>query len=297
MGYFFYKPNKKFNFRNEDTVQLRFNNDVLYTKDYYKILAQIISDLQLKFSHYYRVDIAIDGADIYTQANKLFGNRKLSQVKSVRPNGRLIQSTQEHSRFRFGSARKGVSMYDKTEVLKKKPYIEEFWKLNSIPVDEKEIYRLELRMKSQHLKDFSHDLKDFENPDYLATYYKSKVGTWLTFYHVNNMKRRKSIIDWNEFTILELVKPDSIIPPPSLHRIKQALKLLVLQMLGTFHGNLNDVILNIADEYNLRVWLKDRIENKWKETIARNQLQYIRDAKARQMLEKKKYLDSLKKKS
>ncbi|MBK7966876.1 MAG: hypothetical protein IPK10_17530 [Bacteroidetes bacterium] len=206
-GYLFYRNKEKYRFGSEVTCQLRINNQRFYEQNYTVALNEIIKSLKICIYNFYRIDIAIDSSGILQRANRLLTSNVYFPVRKVKTNVGYDTSNKNFNYIKFGSgsSENQISIYPKSHYADK-PYINTFWQINNLDVKDNEVSRLELRMRTKSTKQTEILISKFENPDYLTSIVRSKVGTWLKFKNSTNAKREENLIEWNSFNEIEIQK-------------------------------------------------------------------------------------------
>ncbi len=206
-GHLFYGNNNKYRFNGKVTCQLRVENQRFYERNFLGKLNTIISNLKLSLFNYYRIDIAIDSAGLLQQANYLLGLKAYSRKKEVETSVVLDSTPKKYKKINIGSrfSDHQISIYPKSKY-EDKPYISNFWADNNLAMPNKDVSRLELRLRSKSIKKININFNELENPHYLVSIVKSKVEPWLTFIHKTEKKNVKHLIDWDQFDHIEVKK-------------------------------------------------------------------------------------------
>ena len=241
-----------------DSGSLQVNNNILYQKGWIVRLESILNELQLVMNNVTRLDIAIDGAELFEDWNKYErGEYRISgkaETNVYRSANRTIKQ------FEVGSKRsnKMVVGYNKTKELARsknnKTYIHEHWKRFEIDTST-DVHRLELRLRNKAIKtivDF--DLSKLEDARYLSGIMRSQMENYFE-YRLNNIndsnKRRADKvqpIDWNKLNYEQVNKQNKTSRANSVWSAKRYLT----------HG-LREIHAGIKDSKNL-------FDNsKWKE--------------------------------
>jgi len=263
IGYLFYGNNGKLRFANPDSILIHIENHVLYQTDLAEKLYFILNTLQLSFSHYFRIDIALDGSGLIAQFNTLTNSKKYFRKRKIFQSGIIDEQTKLHSSFILGSrnSEKYISIYDKTEEMEKsgKPYIKDFWQKNNLDTS-KNVDRMELRLKTKALKSFSVNFTCLENPSYLASFFNSIAGNFLEFFNSNNTS--KSLIDWSYFEKIKINKLPQTQKAFSLRSRQTGIKMLYEEFVKTDDKEIASVLKKISASYNLNSWVVKSIP-KW----------------------------------
>ena len=258
VGYLFYGSNGKFRYANPDSNIIHIENHVLYQTGLSQKLKLILDTLQLSFSHYCRLDIAIDGSGLIEKHNslvnsKLFFRKQKALMQSVND-----EKTKQHTGYTIGSRKseKYIIIYGKTQEINKsnKVYITEFWQKNNLYISQK-VDRVELRLFSKALKNFCSDFSCLESTDYLANFFQRSSGRYLEFTNLKNKNRSKSLINWEFFKKIEIKKLHETKKADSLHCCKIVLKYLYIEFAKTNNAAIPPVFLSISNMYNLNNWV------------------------------------------
>ncbi|MBC7696217.1 MAG: replication initiation factor domain-containing protein [Burkholderiales bacterium] len=267
IGYLHYGNNLKMKFKSPKSNLLHINNHILYQKDLPGKINRLQKGLGLNFSHFYRVDIAIDGMGLISSFNHLMDSKTLSKKSAVKIHGDIDHKTKKHTRFTIGSRKseKYISLYNKTLEIedKGKWYIKEFWNENGL--NENSIDRLELRLNAKALKSFNPDFEYLLNPNYLAGYFKLNAGDWLEFIHVKN-KKMKNFIDWSKFEKTEIIKLAKTTATNNLVSKKTTIKVLYEELMISKDESYLKCINILCAKYQLENWAKSKV-NRWNASI------------------------------
>jgi hypothetical protein len=267
IGYLHYGNTRKMKFKSPKSNLLHINNHILYQKDLPDKIYRLQKGLGLNFSHFYRMDIAIDGSDMISTYNYLTRSKSLAKKRAVIQQGIIDEKTKKHSSFIIGSRKseKYISLYNKTLEIEKKGkwYIKEFWKENGL--NENSIDRLELRLKAKALKSFNHDFEYLVNPNYLAGYFKLNAGDWLEFIDIKN-KKRKNLIDWSKFAKTEIIKLTKTEAANNIVSMKTTIKVLYEELMKSQDEIYLKCISSLCKKYNLESWAKSKA-NRWKSAL------------------------------
>lgn len=210
-----------------DSGSFKVNNNILYQKGWTVRLDAILEDLGLRMNNVTRLDIAIDGADLFDGWNKYEkGQYSISgkaETNVYRSADRTIKQ------FNVGSRKsdKMVVGYNKSKELrsgkdKNKLYIKEHWKRFDIDTS-KDVQRLEIRLKNKAIKtvvDF--EISRLEDARYLAGVMRSQMRNFFEYRPVNendSNKRRSEkidIINWKSLNYSEVNKQIKTTLPSSV---------------------------------------------------------------------------------
>lgn len=187
-------PNNNKHKKNEILVKI--NNAQLYTVDWTIRIYFLLNELGFAFTSLTRIDIAIDGSDLYKKMD-LF--RRYLRNKTITINNENLDIDGVHfnkSKHNWGSYTIGSKKYQKTaEIYNKtseikvsgKDYITEFWNKNGLNIKDKdEVGRFELKLGTRHLKKYKvSSFNDFCDAGYLGKILADEVHNWLKFYQVS----------------------------------------------------------------------------------------------------------------
>jgi hypothetical protein len=222
------------------TAKLEMMNHVLYSSTVMQTLEAIMIACKMSaIKNISRMDISIDNCEhIWKFANNFVSqknNGKIPQLKTlgrwdtnnrVVLNGKASWDSKRFSRadglyhnFKIGGGRKCLVIYNKTSELERshKEYIREAWDKAGIDHEGRNIWRCELRLTSQEIK----NIKDFDfekiiDPNYLLQIFKTKCENFFQFVLCENDTNitRGRIIDLFFFEKLRI---------PLLHKIPRAI--------------------------------------------------------------------------
>lgn len=218
-------PNNNKHKKNEISVKI--NNAQLYTLDWAIRINYLMNELDFIYTSLTRIDIALDGSDIFQKMN-LF--RRYMRTKTVKINNENLVIDGVHfnkAELNWGSYTIGSKKYQKTaEIYNKtaeikvsgKEYIMEFWKNNGLDTNN-EIGRFELKLGTRHLKKYKiNSFNDFCDAGYIGEILVEEVHNWLRFYQVSlsdikNHRKDAAIKKGKELKFIHWDKvPQSMIP-------------------------------------------------------------------------------------
>lgn len=175
-------------------ISVKINNAQLYTIDWAIRIYYLMNELGFTLISLTRIDIALDGNDIYKKMD-LF--RRYVRTKTVRINNENLIIDSVHfnkSELNWGSYTIGSKKYQKTaEIYNKsaeikvsvKDYIAEFWKMNGLDTKD-EVGRFEIKLGARHLKKYRiNSFNDFCDASYIGKILADEVQNWLRFYQVS----------------------------------------------------------------------------------------------------------------
>lgn len=205
-------------------VKLEIQNHVLYA-DWYDTYNTIMQALDAKLKNISRFDISIDGCNwiplfLNAYMKQLPGDKTIELKGKVEPGtGKLHKKTMlfRHFKFGMGECPKQLRVYEKVQELEKsnKVYIREMWERAGI--HSSEVWRCELRMKSEAIKTVKHlKIDKLTDPKYLLSVFRTQVKNFFEFVEVTtdtNISRAKAI---------DLLCFDQLFIP-TLQKVKRAL--------------------------------------------------------------------------
>ena len=247
------------------TVKVEICNPVLYSSTVNEVIPAILDAFNMQMKNISRLDIAIDGTkhihklvNMYNFQNRDRSGMPLRECEGIpdalrwdkgckiRLKGRanfdpkrLNRETGLMDSFKIGAGHKYISIYEKTQELKKscKNYISDAWAKAEIDTSG-EVWRCELRMDSQavkEIKDF--DLKRISDPYYLLQIFKTQCKNFFEFV-INegdaNVSRMRSI-DLFQFEKLRI---------PLLEKIPRAIVRGAFKAKMAIHHVFQCVLLN-----------------------------------------------------
>ena len=258
VGNLFYGSNGKLRYANPDSVLIHIENHILYQTGLSQKLKLILYSLQLYFSNFSRLDIAIDGSGLMEKHNSLVNSRLFFRKQKALPQSINDEKTKQHIGYTIGSRKseKYIIIYGKTQEINKsnKAYITEFWQKNNLNISQN-VDRVELRLFSKALKNFGTDFCCLESPDYLANFFQTSSGRYLEFTNLKNKNRFKSLINWDFFKKIEIQKLHETKKADSLHCCKIVLKFLYIEFAKTKNESIPPAFLSISNKYNLNNWV------------------------------------------
>ena len=263
LGCLYYKVKPKYRFELEDSLILSVENFRLYEKGYSRKLKLIIEALQIKFIKYNELHIAVDGLDLIKKHNKLVKSNLIKRQRKIKVSTEFNEQSKINQSYILGSrlSDKYIAIYPKGDFLEKeyKPYILDFWIQNKLMAsDGQSIDRVEIRFKkAKLLTDFDSDFSQLENPAYLASFFKSHGGVYISFTYKKS-KRKVSLIDWCVFKTVDIKKIVKVNHIPVKKSTETALKTLFL----AYRDTGNKIYFNAAVELAEYKRLKDKVTKK-----------------------------------
>ncbi len=266
---FFCGDNHRLRYKISNPTRLNLANNILYEEGLHEKLKLIFNALGLTFYKYAYAEIAIDGYDFIQKQKSLMESdcyhrkqplQNVSQTKDECTG--KIKSIVPGSRF----GDKHISIYDKQSEVQAagKTYIEDFWKMNGLLIHpEKQIDRIELRLKRKQAEFLEADFSQLSDATYLSSFFRKHGGHYLEYIHNEVPKKRKHIIDWSAFKTVQLAKVKEAKQAASNASFKPVIKKLYLEFHRTGKEYYMASYEQLAETYGLRSWLYLRIE-KWK---------------------------------
>lgn len=264
----------------EKTIQIKIENHVLYTNYWLNYVEELIYLLNIQIDNVTRLDIAVDGLQNVHEFLNMY-QKQSADSKTVHRKGKaawnayqMHDKTMLNDRFTIGSSKSDrvVAFYCKSKEIEvsNKNYISKFWSVSSmqIPTDS-EVYRLEMRFKSQYLK----KLNDFDwlrltEKEYLASLFKTGAHNFFDFtYGLKKEEKRNNdikIIPYDDLKAKLLTKNTK---PESQDRYKAKLSIhLDSKLLITNKVKRQDVRESIVlrlnfmvNYYNLEDWYNKKL--------------------------------------
>lgn len=262
-GCLYYKVKPKYRFELEDSMILSVENFRLYEKGYSEKLNLIIRALKIQFVKYNELHIAVDGLDLIKTHNKLVKSTQIKRQKKIKVNPEFDEQTKVNLSYILGSrsSDKYIAIYPKEDFLDKeyKPYIRDFWEHNKLKSSGgQRIDRLEIRYKkAKQLTDFDNDFSKLESPAYLASFFKTHGGVFISFSYKKS-KRQISLIDWSVFGSVAIEKIIKVNHIPVKISTLTTIKTLILE----FRNTNKKTFLNAAVELSNDKQLNDTVAKK-----------------------------------
>lgn len=243
----------------DDSGSFKVFNNILYQRGWTVRMESIISELGLTINNVTRLDIAIDGQELFADWDKY--EKGIYSISGKAESVVRRAADRSVKQFEVGSKKsdKMVVGYNKTKELnsgkdKNKNYIKQHWEKSGVDTS-KDVHRLEIRLRNKavkSIKDF--ELSKLEEAMYMAGVMRSQLTNFFE-YRLNNEndknKRRAKkidVIDWDKLNYKEVNKLTTTTRPNSLWSAQRYLT----------HG-LREIHAGMKDS-------KDLFDNtKWKE--------------------------------
>ena len=277
-------------------VSLKVNNMLLYTYNYHTILLHVLEVFSLTFNKLARIDIALDGKDIFKMIDYLnkYGKSATVQINndaiSILPT-KFNKKKHYWLSWSIGKSNSGISarVYNKSEeiAVHKKEYVIDYWKKNNIELEK--VGRFEIQLNYKQLKKYSFDITNLEqlqDAEFIGTIFKNEVQSWLKFYRVrkkdvDNHKKEVAInrgkeiqyIKWDKLpTNTELLQYVNYVSNSDYTNARNNISFNLHEVLR--HPNTStttqvEMIEKYASDYNLGDYVKRKII-----TIFGNEIKY-----------------------
>jgi len=263
-----------------DNVMIKLANTLCYQSGIGTTIRTLLSDLELKFSNWTRIDFALDGHKLLKPLVKVAENKQLrlvgkSDITYRRSSSGIVKSIHIGSRC----SHKMLCGYHKSAELNHsgKEYIRDWWKFNGLE-NLNDVERVEIRCKSAELKRFdifNAEKQDDpvgvldrlqENPQMFETLFKTLAVKLYEFVdkkagRTSRAKRRYTLKLKNVGT--KLMQKACRLAASELNRMKQAAKTLYWVFLSSgkdFYFNLSKDVAMMVEH---RKWWAERMDN-WK---------------------------------
>ena len=270
-GQIYYNNKGRYRYSVESPILLCVENYMLYEAGLavkLNLLMQNLSDV--RFASYQNIHIAIDGHN-FVSRHESFVTSKQYQRKANIKNISIIwdERNKEQIGYTVGSKKsdKHIGIYKKqTEIIfSGKNYISAFWGENGLlPVEGKSIDRIEGRLESKELSDFSANFENLENSEYLASYFKLKFENYLVFCKTSNPSERRHILNWQSLKTVTIQKETTTANvPDSNFKQKMTLHTLFDYFLSNGDNDTLNTFLKIASQFKLIDWALGKI-NFWR---------------------------------
>jgi len=284
-------PNNCRHKKNEISVKL--NNAQLYTTDWSDRIQYFIYELKFCFISLTKIDIALDGTDIYKKMN-LFFRYILRDTIQINNTNLEIEATKfkksdkkKWRSYTIGSKayQKSAIIYEKSNEIKisGKTYISDFWLENGIDTNVK-IGRFELKLGNRHLKKYRYNsFNDFCNPEFIGKILYDEVTPWLKFYQVSlkdskiyrkdiaiSHGKEKVFIHWNKVpkTTIQLEKVNHI--SDGIHEAKRVVTHTISEILKEYSTDSTNTLIDFIEvtttKYQIFVSTIRKIETAIKES-------------------------------
>ncbi len=279
-------PNNSTHGYNE--VSVKITNVLLYTVNYQHTIYRLLKEFGLTFVRYARLDIALDGTDIFNQVDMLNKWAKSYTVQSSNDAITILPTAfnkKEHRwlSWSFGKSKSGISarLYDKSNEIAqtKKEYISDFWCKNGIPKEN--VGRFEIQLNYKKLKQYQLNLLSLEklsDAGFVGAIFANEVKSWLRFYRVRrkdmlNHKKEYAIskgkeiqfIKWQRIPVkMDLLQFDNHISNGSVINARNNISFNLREILkhpDTSTTAQVEVIHKYANDYQLQDYVRSTIKN------------------------------------
>lgn len=305
IGHLLAHPNPAHTIYDPKAVRVELSNNILYRAGFAAVLMQVLEDFELRVQTIAQLDLAIDGLnhlpDLLNAYQKQGTDKDVRMVgarnaKNPMPKFQAAafnHETMKYENFHIGNkATRVFVVYRKINELammsSAKTYIPEFWKANGLVGQDfdlfdawqsgLEIWRLELRMKSEAVKAVKNfDLAKLEDAGYLASIFRTQANNFLDFAwvdHGDTNQRRN--LEANRIPIIpyerlqgRLLEKSKRMPSDGLFKAKMTISgyherkfLGVLTPQAEESGKI--LVREYVERYNLNSWLKRSLP-RWEE--------------------------------
>lgn len=262
-----YHSNGRFPFKYTNIIGIAIRNDALYCPDLEENLQLLISEMKLHFYRYSRIDIALDGIGLINRHNQLTKSKKFKRKKAIKIAMGYDDKNKVVNSYVLGSRKsdKYLTMYNKSKEIEQsgKSYIREFWVKNGLN-PEFSVDRVEIRLKARALRNLVIGVDEIFSPDFLISFFKASTDSWLEFISIKDKKRRLKLVKWECFSIKKIFRIANIKKLSSGYQsVKTTLKTLFFEFIEHQQSGHPEVMAEIADEYGLMEWTKNKIP-RWK---------------------------------
>lgn len=196
-----------------DTVIIKLYNEFLYAPDMINIFIKLITDMNLTFINFSRLDICADFNNFYNNLqpdNFLRGFLTNKYLKTKKSKYKISGNQQQNhiiDYLRIGAPSSKVSayLYNKSKEMQEvthKPWIFQKWQTNKLNLD-KPIYRLEVSIKDFKIMHNDETGRQIEkitldmlnSPDYIESLFYRAINTAFRFKINNNTKNKSQMRD------------------------------------------------------------------------------------------------------
>lgn len=263
-------------------MSIKVLNQHLYTIFFADTLLQALEDLKITFLNITRLDIALDNCNHvldfmneYVQQNK--ENQAIIHAGKTDISFKKMNNFLEFQSIQIGSgnSEKYLIMYNKAGELHKsnKEYIKDFWESNTHNINEKQVIRCELRLKSKEIKRFTNlTIKDLEQEEILKQIFQKCTTKLLDFRYNDN----KNVSRCESISLINLDKvsckllhekityttSDTYKAKLSIHQIFKIF--CTVNLLDAEFAHLDSTLDFYLKKYNLKKWYKARLPY-WKD--------------------------------
>jgi|GEM_PF-3026772 len=271
----------------KNEISVKVINSQLYTKDWFVRIRYLLDELGLTFSKLSKIDIALDGNDIYNKMDyfRRYLRTLTIQINNLKLKIEGINFNKQELKWEWYTIgrkkyQKTAEIYDKTNEIMTtgKHYITEFWKKNGLDTSVNN-GRFEIKLGSRHLSKYEFDsFADFCDPAFLGKILFDEVNKWLRFYQVglNDMKNhRKStaIKNGKELTLIHWDKvPQTTIPLEKVITVsngipeaKKSITRTIGEILKGYTVDSTDTLVNFlhvtTTEYNIYDFTIEKIND------------------------------------
>jgi len=301
--------------RNEKFVRkyhckVDFKNHLLYSTDLWHVYDLITGAFSLTYINISRLDIAIDGLNPLIDFLNLYASQrpenKVAEMKNrARFNAKVLdRRSMNFQNFLIGSpgARKTITIYNKSLdiVLKRKDYIQEYWKANGIikyitpseilaktikslkepPIyidGIENIYRFEIRAKGAAIKEIKNfDISLLQTPEGLLSITRLLCNNFFDFVYLfdpTNISRECNqsinLIPFSRFNLAHLTKIE-LQERDDLYKTKLSINKNIKQLfsakLDPENASVYEMILFDLAQFNLYKWFEKKYNTDWIKT-------------------------------
>ncbi len=271
-------------------VSIKVKNNLLYHKNFTAVLQNIMTDLNLEFVRYSRIDIALDGSDNLKIMEYIGRHTKYDTIQINNENLKIDAKSFIKHNHTFSSyiiGRKGygktATVYNKTEEIKTsgKNYIKKYWELNGLNTYQ-DIGRFELQLKSRHLKKYTfEDLNNLGDAKFIGSIFKNELDGWFKLFKVKKrdiMKHRKDIaikkgkeitlFRWKHIPNKSVALEINEIQPNQEHQAKRAISFNLDYLISNFPNNCNTSgntvshIQSVSADFDLEIFTARKLNEK-----------------------------------
>ena len=259
-------------------MSIKVLNHHLYTVDYVDTLITALKELEIICLNITRLDIAVDNVNhLYNFMNEYVQQNK--QYQDVIYAGKADISFKKMNNFLefesiqigSGNSEKHIVIYNKAKELKKanKNYIYDFWQSNLSYINENEVIRCELRLKSKELNSYKNLTLEALKHDHILKEIFTKSTKKLLDFRFNdnkNISRCESIslLDVNPISSqllkekITYTQSDTYKAKLSIHQIYKIF--CTVKLLDNERAMLELNLQFYLRKYNLTHWYKSRVE-------------------------------------
>ncbi len=265
-GWVYSSPSSRLRYVDRNAHVLRLANESLYRQTIIEDgIPAFLKAFNFTPTAIKELHIALDGPGIIDRHSTLSKNTKRfrRQRKVSETNQTHVHSDGLSTTLGSRKSDKVIAAYCKTKELEvsHKEYIRDYWRNNGLKEEDGPIDRLELRLKASEMVGLAKDISRLNDTSFLASLFKEKADSYLTFIDIKN-KKRHQVIDWQQFELIEIKKEKKVQYHKPTQRIKTTLKTLFFVAIQDSQDQASELAMFIAAKHGLLDWYNHR-QNRW----------------------------------